>query len=47
MAALLKALGFDSKPEYLEKIPESLSAEEFDLRNVRRDVGSAFARVVA
>ena len=46
MAALLKALRFDSKPDYLDKIPESLSAEEFDVHNVRRDVGGASARVV-
>lgn len=46
MAALLKALRFDSKPEYTDKIPESLSAEEFDVHKVRRDVGGAAAGVV-
>lgn len=46
MAALLKALRFDNKPEYLDKIPECLSAEEFNVHNVRRDVGGATARVL-
>ena len=34
MAGILKALGFESKPEYAEKIPETLTPEDFSVHRV-------------
>ena len=34
MAGFLKALGFESKPEYMEKIPDQLGAEHFCIHDV-------------
>ena len=34
MAGILKALGFENKPEYLEKIPETLTPSDFTVHNV-------------
>lgn len=34
MEGILRALGFGSKPEYAEKIPENLSAEDFSVHRV-------------
>ena len=34
MAAFLKALGLENKPEYTEKIPESLSDGDFHIHDV-------------
>lgn len=36
MAGILKALGFDfdSKPEYAEKIPETLEPADFEVHSV-------------
>ena len=31
---VLKALGFDSKHDYTDRIPDSLSPDHFDLHNV-------------
>ena len=35
MAGFFKALGLDGKPEYAEKIPETLTAEDISLHEVR------------
>ena len=35
MAGLLKAL-FDSKPDYTEKIPDTLNPGDFNVHNVRK-----------
>lgn len=35
MAGFLKALGLENKPEYSEKIPETLCDEDFHIHNVR------------
>ena len=34
MAGFLKVLGFENKPEYTEKIPESLTDQDFELHKV-------------
>ena len=34
MAAFLKALGLENKPEYTEKIPEALSEKDFRIHDV-------------
>lgn len=34
MDGILRALGFDSKPDYAEKIPESLKASDFNVHEV-------------
>ena len=34
MAAFLKALGLENKPEYTEKIPEALCDEDFHIHDV-------------
>ena len=34
MDSILKALGFDSKPDYADKIPETLTPEHFNLHEV-------------
>lgn len=34
MAGFLKALGLESKPEYIEKIPETLCEDDFHLHDV-------------
>ena len=34
MDGILKALGFDSKPDYAEKIPETLTPDHFSVHNV-------------
>lgn len=34
MEGLLRALGFDSKPDYAEKIPEDLKPEDFNVKEV-------------
>ena len=34
MDGFLRALGFDSKPSYAEKIPENLEASDFDVHDV-------------
>ena len=36
MDGILKALGFDSKPDYTEKIPETLTPDHFSVHNVSR-----------
>ena len=36
MDGILKALGFDSKPDYTEKIPETLTPDHFYVHNVRK-----------
>ena len=35
MAGFLKALGFESKPEYAEKIPEHLTPHDVSIHEVR------------
>lgn len=35
MAGFLKALGLENKPEYSEKIPETLCDEDFHIHDVR------------
>jgi len=35
MAGFLKALGFESKPEYAEKIPEQLTSDDVSIHEVR------------
>ena len=34
MDGILKALGFESKPDYTEKIPENLTSDHFSVHNV-------------
>lgn len=34
MEGLLRALGFENKPDYLEKIPETLTGAELDVHKV-------------
>jgi len=34
MDGILRALGFDSKPDFAEKIPESLKASDFNVHEV-------------
>ena len=34
MDGILRALGFDSKPDFAEKIPESLRASDFNVHEV-------------
>lgn len=35
MESFLRAIGFGSKPDYAEKIPENLSPDDFGLVEVR------------
>lgn len=37
MDGFLRALGFDSKPDYAEKIPENLAASDFNIHKVSSD----------
>lgn len=41
MDGILKALGFESKPDYTEKIPETLTQEHFCVHNVSEQGKSA------
>ena len=36
MDGILKALGFESRPEYNDKIPETLTPEDFEVHKVRK-----------
>ena len=35
MEGLLRALGFENKPDYTEKIPETLTENDLDIHEVR------------